>query len=128
MLKNNKGVTLIALVITIMIMIVLAGATVATSNIVEEAQKQQIATNMLLIQTKVKIIMERVEFYNNPETYNYIGTKVGEKLYEFDSQEILDSIGLEGIKLNGEKYIIDYSNGDVTYKKGETEYKLSEMK
>lgn len=126
MCKKNNGVTLVALVITIAVMIILAGATVATSNIIEKAEEQQILTDMLLIQAKVKIIMERADFYNDPETYDYVGNKISENLYEY-SQEDLNSIGLEGIKLNGQKYLVDYTTGDVIYQKGETEYKLSEM-
>ena len=125
MVKNNKGVTLVSLGITILIMIVIAGATIATSNIIEKAEEQEIITNMMLIQTKVRIIMERAEFSGDTNKY-YIGNRQSSGLYEYN-QAILDSIGLEGIKLNEERYLVDYETGDIIYQKGDTEYKLSEM-
>lgn len=127
--KNNRGITIISLLITIIVLLILSGITIAVSNIIEKAEKQQITTDMLLIQTKVKILMEKVSFNGDTETY-YIGNRHDSGdfagLYEYD-RATLDSIGLEGIKLRDNKYLVDYQTGDITYQKGETVLKLSEL-
>ena len=151
-MKNNKGITLVALVITIIIMAILAGFTVTTTNLVEKSQSQKILSDMVLIQTKVKIIMDKVAFNDN-DTSIYVGKKladapnkaqiVGEALtaseqlketYYIYDNATLKSINLEGIKLDdGEVYIVDYSDGDViapkgvTLTSGKTVYRLSEV-
>ena len=40
-MKNNKGITLVTLVITIVVMAILAGVTVATTNLIEESVRQK---------------------------------------------------------------------------------------
>jgi Tfp pilus assembly protein PilE len=62
-MKNNKGVTLTSLIITIIVLIIISAI---TSNIgkevIQEAKLQDLRTNMLLIQAKVKIYAEEVTF------------------------------------------------------------------
>ena len=151
-MKNNKGITLVTLVITIVVMAILAGVTVATTNLVEESVRQKKITNMKLIQIKAKIIMEKVEFNNN-DTSMYVGTKLStapnkaqiagnaldaneqlEETYYIYDANTLKSINLEGINLEeGEVYIVDYSDGDVIAPEGlksssgEIVYRLSEV-
>ena len=152
MKNNNKGITLVALAITLIVMLILSGTTIAVSSIVQNAQRQGTITNMLLIQTKVKILKERAAFSGDTQTY-YIGTKLKnqpnkaaiakdsltsaelekETLYVYNN-DTLTQIGLEGIKLNeNEIIIVDYEDADIIYPNGvnnndgTTVYKLSEM-
>ena len=151
MRNNEKGITLISLIITAIIMIILATVTITTSNIIETERIQSLTSNMLLIQAKVRIINERVSF--NGDTSIYVGRKLKDEvnkssisngvltLAELESEyfyvydrETLDSIGLEGIKLsNNEVYIVNYQECDiicptgVKNENGQMVYRLSEI-
>ena len=71
MLKKENGITIVTLIITIVVMLILAGAIMATSNIVEEANRQRVATSMIMIQTKVKVIKEKADFSGDSSYYRY---------------------------------------------------------
>lgn len=62
-LKNNKGITLVALVITVIIILVIGAITVYEgSKLVDEAKYEDVKTNMLLIQAEVKNYAEQAKF------------------------------------------------------------------
>ena len=53
--KNNKGITLIALTITIIILLILASITIYSGKeSIKKAQLESLKTNMLLIKAKAK--------------------------------------------------------------------------
>ena len=55
-LKNKKGITIIALVITVVIMLILVGVTVKVgTKSIDESEKEDIITNMISIKTRAKI-------------------------------------------------------------------------
>ena len=63
--KNNKskGITLLALAITITVLIILAGISIYSGKeIIRNAQLQELKTNMLLIQAKSKEYVEKANF------------------------------------------------------------------
>lgn len=64
MVKNNqRGITLIALTITIIVLLILVGITVYTGNdSVKKANLEGLKTNMLLIQTKAREYVENASF------------------------------------------------------------------
>lgn len=63
MIKDNKGITLATLVITISIMMMLAVIVVNVgSKSIDEAKLQNIKTNMLLIEAKVKEYVENANY------------------------------------------------------------------
>ena len=67
-LKENKGITLVALMITIVIMIILASVTLYSSkNLISEAKIEEVKTNMLLIEAKAKEYVEEVNFKMGPQ-------------------------------------------------------------
>ena len=71
-MKNNKGITLVSLVITIVVLIIISGITANLSNdLIKQARLQDLKTNMLLIQAKAKTLAEEVNF----ETANLDKTK-----------------------------------------------------
>ena len=62
-MKNNKGVTLTSLVITIIVLLIISAITVNISDeVIQEAKLQDLRTNMLLIQAKAKTYAEEVTF------------------------------------------------------------------
>lgn len=62
-MKNNRGVTIIALAITILILSILAGISIKTgNNIIEESQLENLKTDMLLIKVKGKEFVENANF------------------------------------------------------------------
>ncbi len=150
----NKGISLISLVITIIIMAILSGVTIFTSNIIENARFQKIFANMQLIKTKVNIIHEKVLFEGEEsKTKYYVGLCLKEQSnkaqlagnsltaeeledenYYIYNQAVLNSIGLNSIKLKLEEiYIVNYNTLDIIYPNsckdmdGNTVYRLSEM-
>lgn len=71
-MRNNKGITLTSLVITIIVLIIISGITVNINNdLIKQAKLQDLRTNMLLIQAKAKIYAEEVNF----ETANLDSSK-----------------------------------------------------
>lgn len=68
-LKNNKGVTLIALTITIIVMLIIAGITIyGGSKLIQDAKVEDVKTNMLLVQAEVKNYVEQAKFENKKIT------------------------------------------------------------
>lgn len=149
-LKNQKGITLAMLVITIIVLLIITSITIYTgSNIIQKANLQNLNTNMLLIQAKVKTIGEDYRF--NKDTQKLKGQKVSEitgnaqiaklidnkvidspESYYLLSQGDLDTLGLEGIKIE-DGYLVNYETEEVIYVKGfeannTIVYKLSQTK
>ena len=140
MLKNNKGITLTALVITIIIMIILiaVGIHIGT-DAVKKAELEDIKTDMISIKTRAKIIPDK---YNYEEDYEgrmgqlvedqTILNKLGVTgdLYKWD-RATLDEQGLSNIK--EDVYYVQYdfenpSNTEVYYIKGfKGKYSLADI-
>lgn len=116
-----------------MTILVTIGGSLST-NLLRRANEQNIVSDMLLIQTQVKIIMERVAF--NGDISNYIGIKLvntsnkqeiaGEALKQDElekdtiyiyNKEILNNLGLNKIN-SGSLFLVDYSNGDIILPQG----------
>ena len=65
-MKNNKGVTMISLALTILILVILATMTMYYGeSAVKEAKLQDLKTNMLLIQASLKNDLEKYHFETN---------------------------------------------------------------
>lgn len=62
-MKGNKGITMVALVITIVMLLVLAGISIgAGNNVIKESKLENLKTNMLLIKVKGKEYVENANF------------------------------------------------------------------
>lgn len=62
-MKKSNGVTLISLIITIIVLIIIAGIAIRTGKeVVRRAQLEELRTNMLLIQAKAKEYVELANF------------------------------------------------------------------
>lgn len=141
--QNKEGITLVALVITIVVMIILAsiGINIGKDEI-NKAKLEDYKTTMLLIQGKAKTLEEKKLFEG--EKVEYIGTEIADvseypyltntegKYYKL-SKENLEIMGIKGVDVTEEEfYIVEYTSGEVYYSKGYTEgetvyYSLSEM-
>ncbi len=147
---NQKGITIVSLVITIIILLIIGGATVYIgTSVIKQATLQTVNTNMMLIQAKTKTIAEQAKFNNNQD--NYKGTVLSEvsgnkKIDEMINVGIIDdtskfyllskddliSMGLEKIDIE-DGYIVNYETEEVIYVKGYendgiTYHKLTDMK
>lgn len=75
-LKRQNGITIVALVITVIIMLVLAGVSVYyASDAIQKGKLEDIKTNMISIKTKAKIVAEE---YNFKDIENLVGVKLDE--------------------------------------------------
>lgn len=149
-MRNQKGITLVMLVITIIVLIIITSVTVYTgTGVIKRANLQNLNTNMLLLQAKTKTLEEESSF--NKDESNLKGKKVSEitdnnkitqlisdniienpEKYYLLSQEDLNSMGLEKVKVE-EGYLVNYETAEIIYLKGfeangETYYKLSETR
>ena len=136
---NNKGITLVALVITVIVLLIIASIVVYTgTDAIKNANLQSIKTNMLLIEAKGREYVENAnhELGVNPEAATeemknksasmLVGTKIENtdslvSKFNIDSkysvyklsEEDLNNMGIKDISSNDEDgwYIIAY---DVT--------------
>ncbi len=73
-LKSKNGITIIALIITIILMLILAGVGMHYSeNAIDKAKLEDIKTDMISIKTKAKIVAEQ---YNFKDIENLVGTQL----------------------------------------------------
>lgn len=86
---NNKGITLIALIITIIVMLIIASITVyGGSKIIKKAQKEDVKTNMLLLQAEIKNYVEQARFENKKiENFLNEGITIGDTTLKISQEE-----------------------------------------
>lgn len=140
-LKNKNGITIVALVITVILMLILAGVTIEIgTKSIDESEKQDIITNMISIKTKAKIIKDK---YNFKDIEDLVGAKLENDINGIPSdkksncyiwtQDDLNSQELSSIKVDEDKFYIIYygdeNNGiEVYYSKGiDGKYSLTEL-
>lgn len=141
-LKQENGITIIALIITIILMLILAGVGMHFgSGALDKAKLEDIKTDMISIKTKAKIITEQ---YNFKDIEDLVGSKASDeeiqklRLTEKEKNQIrklssgdLISQGLSSIE--GDKYVVYYdkdnpNNCEVYYLDGyQGKYSLSEL-
>lgn len=138
--NKETGITIIALTITIILMLILAGVGMHFgSDAVSKAKLEDIKTDMISIKTKARIIAEQ---YNFKDIDSLVGnqitdqeaTKLGitnnENIRKWSSEDLKNQ-GLSTIK--GDVYIVNYSLQDtktceVYYLEGyEGKYSLTEL-
>lgn len=144
-LKVEKGITLIALVITVILMLILVRVTVHFStDAIKKASLEDIKTDMISIKTRAKIVAEQ---YNFKDIESLVGTPITEEeatkmglqeQFADNSDKILkwSSSDLDNQKLgaiDGDKYAVFYdldnpNNCEVYYLEGyEGKYSLSDL-
>lgn len=119
-IKNNKGITLISLVITVIILAIIACVTVSIGvNIASQAKFDNIHTYLLLIQSKCDILSNDVVIgeINEDELYGVEQTSGEYSGWYKLSQSELDDIGVKDAK-EEDGYYVNYNTNDVAYEKG----------
>lgn len=143
MLKNQKGVTLTVLVVTIIVLGILASVTISTTtDLMYDSKVKTYITDMSMIKAKAETIYEKYEFENDEsQSANGLGNgddNIGYKVnisdmdkYGVSSDEsnneywykwdktILSNNGFSPEMLDsGEYYYVNYKSGEVVYSKG----------
>jgi len=128
MKNNQKGITLVSLGITVLVMIILVSTIVVGGiSIIESTKLQNLSTNMLLIQVKVKSIAENLEYEQNPEhekiggtpsqnELNKVGIATGNDNIKKIGKNELEKWGLNKVK--GEFIVVYDDNAEVYYIEG----------
>ena len=140
-LKKQRGITLVALIITIILMLILVGVTIKYSGeAIDKAKLEDIKTDMISIKTRAKIIAEQ---YNFKDIENLVGNNISDdeaqKLGLQNSENIRkwsseDLLGQRLGVIEGDTYVVSYdlenpNNCEVYYLNGyEAKYSLSELK
>ena len=89
-MKNNKGVTLIALVITIVVLLIISGITISVgSNNAKKAKDNKLLTEVVMVQNAALQRKTKVELING----NYPGQKLTE--IGIDIDEVISKINSE---------------------------------
>ena len=97
-MKKNRGITMVALVITIVVLLIIAGISIgAGNNAIKNSKLENLKTNMLLIEVKAKEQLENAKFRlgtsfdkaTEEEKTNRVNTAKSE-LSEFTEDEIVD--------------------------------------
>ena len=141
-LKVENGITIIALIITIILMLMLAGVGMHFgSGALDKAKLEDIKTDMISIKTKSKIITEQ---YNFKDIEDFVGSQASDEeiqklgLTEKEKNQIrkLSSEDLSGqgsSSIEGDVYVVYYNkdnpnNCEVYYLNGyQGKYSLSEL-
>lgn len=82
---NEKGITLVALIVTIIILLIIAGIALSGGkNTIKRANLESIKTNMLLIEAKALECVEEVNFKLGPNNQKIDEiTSIRENVYEY---------------------------------------------
>ena len=122
-MKKNKGITMISLVITIIILIIIAGISIGTgNNIIKQSDLENIKTNMLLVKVKAKEYVENANFnlgtaFDKVTDENEKNTRIAKAKAELKGEEITDvSMFNENINISEEQLTADNSNYIYYYK------------
>ena len=150
-MQNNKYKFLKLIIAFIIILVVGIFLFNIGTKKMQERKKDNIKTDMLMNERKIKSIKAESEISNNQE--KYVGTKVSEandtevnnvmqqlqinqeelQNYYILNKESFEKMGLaDSIKDDDDEYIVNYTNSDVIYVKGiklnnEIKYKLSDI-
>lgn len=119
-MKNNKGITMVVLVITIIVLIILVGVSIGTGNkVIKSSELENVKTNMLLIKAKGKEYVENANFKLGTNFVNATDkqTRITTAKEELKGEEITDSIILgEGMNITQETINNDNANYRYYYK------------
>ncbi len=106
-LKQNKGITIVALTITIIILLIIAGIVLYNGkDIIQRANLEELRTNMLLIEAKAKGLVEEANFQLGPNFKNESQETQATKL-----AEVRQSIYIDENKLGNSTSISSVPSG-----------------
>ena len=112
-MKENKGITMVALVITIVLLLILAGISIGQGNkVIKASELENLKTNMLLIKVKAKEYVENANFKLGTNFKNATDktTRVENAKAELKGEEITDISTIKGnINISQETISNDYT-------------------
>lgn len=139
--EDNRGITLVALVVTIIVLLILAGIGINTGiSSMEKVKLEELKTNMLLIEAKARECVEEANFRMGATTDETVVESVRKEIYEVNNklekanstnvpnslgeidltdcyvitQETFDLWGLNKIKLSeDEKYLVRFNEKEI---------------
>lgn len=139
--EDNRGITLVALVVTIIVLLILAGIGINTGiSSMEKVKLEELKTNMLLIEAKARECVEEANFRMGGSTEETVVDAVRTEIYEVNNklekadstnvpnntgeidltdcyvitQETFDLWGLNKIKLSeDEKYLVKFNESEI---------------
>ncbi len=119
-MKKNKGITMVALIITIVLLLILAGISIGQGNkVIKASELENLKTNMLLIKVKAKEYVENANFKlgTNFENATDKATRVENAKAELKGEEITDISTIKGnINISQETISNDNANYRYYYK------------
>lgn len=147
-MQKQNGITIVALIVTVIIMLILVGVSIKFgTEEIEKSKIEDIKSNMLLIQGRSKIIKDKHKY--DEENSKLEGIKISEATADYTinsslqtklneilegdfyilRQEDLNNNGLSSIKVSKtEFYIVDYNTCEIYYSLGVNgKYALSEI-
>lgn len=150
MKEKERGITIISLIITIILMLILASVSIRFGkNEINKAKLEDIKTTMLLIKGKATIVIDKEEFgesYDNTgmiklsEASNYDTSKLQEIFGELSDtsnlyiweQPAMNNNGIDVTITNTDFFVIDYSTKEIYYSlgfeyEGNTYYTLTDL-
>ena len=138
-IKNEKGITLMALVITAIVLLILAGIGINYgSDTIKKATLEELRTNMLLVEAKAKEYVEEANFKMGISPDDNKKAEVRKEVYEDEAkmkpangisapssipvndcyivtEDTMSLWGLQDIKLeDGENYLIKFDDTNLT--------------
>ena len=137
MQRNDKGVTMIILIITIIILVILTGVSLNTGySVMRDIRVGRVISNMLLVKAKVETIYEEYQFSedesvlvgNVTETIPNIsqqekykmGMKDDWKWYQLKKDDLRQQGLNEDILGENEFFYVNYEHSEIVYSKGTT--------
>lgn len=119
--KNNKGVTLVILIVTIIVLFIIAGVTITGSiDSIDQTIDSQDTSEMLIIQHAIK--QRYTEYIETNGKTKLIGTmKYPESAentdeyyqYELVGEENFEKLGINGKNIKGSNFEVNYKTGYV---------------
>lgn len=120
---KNKGITMISLVLTVIILLILAGISIgAGSNIITKSKLENIKTDMMLIKVKGKEYVENANYslgtgFDKITDENEKNTRIENAKSKLKGTEIEEDNGLDSIiGINSDKFQEEKQNLTYYYK------------
>lgn len=131
-IKKENGITIVILIVTIVVILILATGTVFLGkDLVTNANIENIATNLLLIQVKVKTISEKIDFdqgatdllkgreiiitqQKDKDIVDKLSITDINSMKRILTKQDLENWGLQNIAAENE-YLVDYKTCEVYY-------------
>lgn len=144
--KQEKGLTMVSLVVMLLVIAIISTVTIYYgTGIIRSAKLESLKTDMLLIQAKIKTVEEQANFegtalvgavLDDTNVLTKLGLTQNEKI-KLLSQDDLNYLGLSKVNTEDKNFVVDYTNSEVYLVEGfeykdkdgnqQVKYKLSEI-